>query len=356
MAPPNSAFRMARVETAVALGLLCGIGTTIAAVDVAARNKPLALWMYREREELDRRSCNHYVHKGFYDSVIDQMLLDELPAADYSQGGVCLIGNSSFATATKLWALPPEQKTLIHNFAQPGACHTMQFANLRNLVEHEGLLRAGADKTLVIFGASYHSAACIGGPQDPFVVGLERHGFFVYDPAGEIRPVPVHPILRWIETERARMPGFLTMCCEFARVHLQQGLGLDPAPRRIHHPEQYNRFWQKLLGDNWEQRFSDQVAEFGRMCDYVRDHGAHLAVVILPLASWDDNLPFEQAYNSEITELCHARGVPLYDWSQMLDDEEFGDASHVNFMGMEKLHAALLEMALTHLRETGALP
>jgi hypothetical protein len=45
----------------------------------------------------------------------------------------------------------------------------------------------------------------------------------------------------------------------------------------------------------------------------------------------------------------------LHDWTKLLDDEEFGDSSHNNVQGAEKLHQAFLDLALPHLRATGAL-
>jgi hypothetical protein len=343
-------------QRAIALWLFCLVAVTVALIDFGARNEQLALWMDREREARVRQARSTFVHKGFYDTVMDQMLLDDVPNADFSKGGVCLIGSSTVVVATRLWDLPVDQRRLIHNFGFPGTCHALQFHWLRYLIEHRQMLRAGGDKTLVIVGTHYGSANCKDEPRDPFPYSLRRYGLYDFDRDQGIRSVPIHPLRRSIEIEKARIPGFLAAWYHFATVHVQLILGIDPAPCRVHRPNEYNDFSRKsVMGSNWERKVDIQVAEFGRMVDYIRDRKARLVVVLLPLGSWDNQIPFEGRYNAAMTTLCRAKGVPLYDWSRMLDDEDFGDASHVNLLGTDKLHPALLDIGLRHLRAVGAI-
>jgi len=92
----------------------------------------------------------------FLDSE-DRLLHEELPSADFSRGGVYFLGASSVTWALKLWDLPLECRPLIRNFSMIGTNHADQYDLVRFLVEQKGLLEAGGEKTLMIFGVSYHS-------------------------------------------------------------------------------------------------------------------------------------------------------------------------------------------------------
>jgi hypothetical protein len=146
------------------------------------------------------------------------------------------------------------------------------------------------------------------------------------------------------------------MCRAFAIEHLERAVGIDPAPVRRLDPQKYNAFWRRIMGDQWESGLDSQLVEFARMIDFLRDHGVHVGVVLFPLPSWEDNLPFEARYNLEMTALCRLKDVALYDWSRKLADDDFGDDVHVNASGAEKTHRALLDLAAPHLRRIGELP
>src|SRR5262245_58109762 len=98
----------ARTESLTAIFLLVVVSTVIAGVDLASRSKDLALSVDHEREGRIRAARTRYLHKGFYETMGDQSLLEEMPRADYSRGSVCLIGGSTLAVATRVWDLPPE--------------------------------------------------------------------------------------------------------------------------------------------------------------------------------------------------------------------------------------------------------
>jgi hypothetical protein len=110
------------------------------------------------------------------------------------------------------------------------------------------------------------------------------------------------------------------------------------------------------MGDNWEADMDGQLREFGQMVDYLAERQVKIAVVLMPMGSWDQNLPYQARYNAAMTALCREKNVPLYDWAALLDDEEFGDQAHANYLGAEKLTQRLAELALEHLVETGTLP
>jgi len=340
-----SSTRMSpRRRSAFAVCLLGVVVATTAIIDTGARNKGLALWMDREREARVRDERRVFTHKGFYDSSMDQMLLDELPNADYSRGSVCLIGSSNIMSSTRLWELPDEQRALIHNYGLPGTCHALHFHLLRFLIEQQQLLRAGGDKTLVIFGITYSNIHCTDGYL------LNRSGLYTFDKAEGIRAAPVHPLKRWLITEKSRIPGFLFACREFAVAGAAKLAGLPLGSRRVHDRDDLNKFWREYVGVDWEQSLQTQIAVFERTLEYLKARHVRIAVILLPCPSWDGELPFRAHYNPEVARVCSASGVPLHDLSRMLDDEEFGDGSHVNLYGMDRLNSAILDIAMPHLR------
>ncbi len=347
----------ARAQTLAATVVLCTMGVTFAVLDAAARNQSLAGWIDRQSQETRRATKGIFSYTGYFVDFEDRLLLDELPAADYSRGGVYLIGSSNLKWATMFWELPPPQQALIHNYAL-GACgHTQQFQFLRYLIERQNLLQAGGEKTLVIFGVSYHNIAHQHDPDGFFVNLWKRHGFYTCSPTEGIAPLPVSALRRFFHVERVRIAGFLAKLrpCIFGEVR-RLWREDSPAPPRVHNPKEYNDLRRKVLGADWKVKLADQTAEFARMIDYLRARDVRVAVVLLPQGSWEANLPFERTYNEEISRICRTKALPLFDWSHMLDDDDFADSNHPNLFGMEKLQKAFLGIALPHLRRTHALP
>lgn len=107
----------ARAQTLAATVVLCTMGVTFAVLDAAARNQSLAGWIDRQSQETRRATKGIFSYTGYFVDFEDRLLLDELPAADYSRGGVYLIGSSNLKWATMFWELPPPQQALIHNYA-----------------------------------------------------------------------------------------------------------------------------------------------------------------------------------------------------------------------------------------------
>ncbi|MGB2609784.1 MAG: hypothetical protein WBC80_12470, partial [Isosphaeraceae bacterium] len=72
--------------------------------------------------------------------------------------------------------------------------------------------------------------------------------------------------------------------------------------------------------------------------------------------SWEKNLPFEPAYIRQMSKVCESAGVTIYDFSRLVDDDDFADSVHLSPIGMEKFQLAVMGVCLDHLRSTGALP
>ena len=347
----------ARTQFLAVLILLSFIGVTFSALDMVAKNESVSNWIDHKEQEILKKTKGYFSYTGNFVDFEDRLLLDELPNADYSRGGVFLIGSSNLKWATMFWNLPAEQRALIHNYAIGGSGHTQQYHFLRYLIEQRNLLRAGGDKTLVVFGVSYHNVGHRFGPDSFFVNLWQRHGFYTCSPTEGITPVLVNTIYRLFHIERVRIAGFISRLLPCIRREVRRLWWQDaPISPRVHNPGKYNELRREFMGPDWKVRLVDQTAEFARTIDYLRAREVRVAVVLLPQGSWEDNLPFERSYNDEIVKICSTEGVPLFDWSGILKDDDFADSNHPNLTGMEKLQSAFLNIARPHLRRTHALP
>src|SRR5580704_10071307 len=161
------------------LALLVVISGSATALDFAARNPAWQRWFAQREEEFCRRTGSEFMDAGYFIDPEDRLLNEELPAADYSQGGVYLFGSSNTRVATKFWELPAPERRLIHNYAISKGAHQHQEQWLHYLIDDAHLLKAGGDKTLVVFALSYHDSHFDGDGFFALVWG--RHGLYHYD-------------------------------------------------------------------------------------------------------------------------------------------------------------------------------
>src|SRR5580692_10676704 len=118
-------------QSMVALMLLITMAMTALGLDLFAHNARLASWLAHENEEYCRKTRTTFWNDGYFDDIEDRLLNEELPTADYSNGGVYLMGASNLRAATKFWELPEEQRSLIHNYAISRSSHSDVFQMLR---------------------------------------------------------------------------------------------------------------------------------------------------------------------------------------------------------------------------------
>jgi hypothetical protein len=350
-------LRGARCQSGTAALLLLVIAATATGLDLLARDERLFDWVDSFQKERFRNELRTYRYTHYFIDAGDRLLLDELPVADYSRGGVYFIGASNLMVASEFRELPSDQAQLIHNYGIASSTHATQFQLVRFLIEANGLLQAGPQKTFIVFGVSFHSAGSLYGP-DAYVPNLLiRHGLYCYDEAHNMQIAGPTGTRRWLRIEKVRIAGFIRTCGqELTEAFAKHVLRIE-SKRRVHNPVKYNTHVRDLImGPEWEDLMRTEVSQFGRALDYLRDRHVRVAVVLLPLGSWDDNLPFRSRYNAAMAEVCGARHVSLYDWSGILDDEKFGDYGHLNPEGTSEMTRRFLDIALPFLRETGALP
>ena len=289
----------------------------------------------------------------FLDSE-DRLLHEELPSADFSRGGVYFLGASSVTWALKLWDLPLECRPLIRNFSMIGTNHADQYDLVRFLVEQKGLLEAGGEKTLMIFGVSYHSTHNArvkeSGPGEGFVRLWTRHGCYTVEPDGSIHVSGLSGPARTIVLERTKITGLMKELVNIAYTPFKR--------TRVQSPQFYNQAWTQVMEANydWNDKIQVDVAAFARMVDYLRSRNAKVVVLRMPQGSWEKNVPFDSAYIQQMGKVCDSAGVKMYNFSRLVDDDDFADSVHLSPSGVEKFQRAVMGICLDHLRSTGALP
>ena len=350
-ATPDTLQAAGHQQLLAAVQLALVVVATALVLHGLVESRALADWAQRAEERILRVSRQKYTDDNYYIDFEDRLVNQELPAADYSRGGVYLFGTSNLKWATRFWELPPKERALIHNYGMGSCNHGYQFQFLRYLVEHAGLLSAGGEKTMVIFGLSYHCAGTVCDPAGFFPNVWTRHGLFTYSEADGITPRKVNPLWRYVHFQRIRIAG----CFRTIASILAHQLGWHAAPRK-QDPALYNRERQEWMGPDWRAKIDSQLAQFRATLDYLQARRVRIAVVFLPQGSWEKNLPYEAAYEQAVTRICQEKSVPVDRWPNLVTDDDFADSNHFNPYGVDKLQPAFLNLALPFLHSTGALP
>src|SRR4026209_278902 len=111
--------------------VLSALAAPLLVAQVAVRNDQLLL---RLRAAEWKRTNGMYRDSRFYQDPETRLLHDVLPRADYSRGGVHVIGSSVMQTSIALWHLPSLDQQLVHNYSISGATYTQQFHFIRYLI------------------------------------------------------------------------------------------------------------------------------------------------------------------------------------------------------------------------------
>ncbi len=319
-----------------------------------AHSEPLKDWMRRVSWEQSRskKLLPMYCYNGHFVDYEDRLLHEELPSADVSRGGVYFFGASTIKWALKPWELPVEVRPLIHNFGCGGCKHSDQADFIRFLVQEEELLKAGPEKTLIVFGTNYRTirqGRLPGeGPGRYFRELWTRHGAYTIESDGTIRRTHSNPLLKEFILEPSRATGFLRESVNLVYVPFKS--------TRVQTPKEYNDKWVKLLGSDWNEIMDSELGYLKSALEDLKERNVNVAVMLMPMGSWDSDLPYQAAYFDKMSTICHALGVKIFDYSKLLDDEDFADSDHLNPNGIEKFQQTVMGLCLDHLRSSGLLP
>ena len=349
---PIGAGRVVAITAAVLLGAM---GVSAGGLDLLARNHWLESCAERAHERYCRVRNVTFGNRGYFIDIDDRFLYEELPAVDYSRGGVYFFGSSALRASTEFWKLPPEQRVLIHDFSISHSSFDQKFRFLRYLVEQEGMLRAGGEKNQVIFGVGY-AEIFFGYERNDFFTALwGRHGIYQYSANEGITPVAVNPLWRFSHFERMRIAGCFGAVAESVEEQCQIWRGVPPA-RRDDLVQSADELAQRRMSMDWQARMREQLQQLDGMIGYLQDRGVHVGVVMLPVGSWEANWPFARTFRGGLSEICAAKRISFYDWSGKLADSDIADCfGHDAIAGTDKASPALVGLALPFLRSTGAL-
>jgi hypothetical protein len=338
--------RYLAIASLALLGVL--VGTSLV-TDLMARNRDLEQTLTAKSTEFAKKNGTLFSNTGNFIDFEDRVLLDELPQADYSRGGVYFFGTSNMKWAFTTWDLPAEQKRFIGNYGIGASSHTTQLRLIQYLIEHHGFLTAGKHD-LVILGASFHL-----GHRDPstgyFASLLRRHGLYTVMPDDRIAPAPMSAMERWSRIEKARSGGFIWNIGRLAKGWIRALAGLSRQP--THDGAKYRQDWREFMGGHWQQDMDVEVEQLKKTILLLRSYHAQVKVVLLPQGTWMDPLSFKGRYERLVRAVCQSTSTPLIDMSRTMPDEDFVDSNHLTVEGQEKFRNLIMPEILRHLQNAG---
>ena len=336
-----------RYQAVTSLGLLALLVGVCLVTDLLARNRGLENLLTALSREFSEKTGTIFLNAGNFIDFEDRVLLDEIPQADYSGGGVYFFGSSNMKWAFTTWDLPVEEKRLIGNYGIGAASHTDQLRLIQHLINQRGFLAAGK-RDLVILGVTFQV-----GRQDSstgyFASLFRRHGLYTITPDGQIDPVPMSAVERWLRIEKARSGGFIWNLGRVIKGWVTTLAGSRrPQPRGIASPDNYLGF---MGGAQWQQNMDAELERLRETIDLLRSHQVQVKVMLLPEATWDNELPYKPLYETKIRALSQATSTPLIDLSHAMPDTAFADSSHLTVDGQTKFRDLIMREISGHLQK-----
>lgn len=350
-----------RVQPLRSMLLLGVVAATYLLVAALSRNHSILAWLeYQELANWKRVDGLYSYHTGYIDAG-DRLLLEEIPSADYSHGGVYFIGSSTTLHSIMPWELPRVERAYVKNYAVQSANYKEQFQWVRYLVEQEHWLGAGPGRNLVVLGLAYMDARLkLPGTRDwDYVPELfKRHGLYQYDLEAGIRRLPLSAIERAWKLQQMRSYDFLkSMWTDLTKARDTRPRRQAAAEEEAKEIDQTLAFMENMFGrEQWRYAIDSQSEYLGQMIDYLKAHGAKVTAVLLPLETWTNRQPYAEAFRQRVERICSARGVPLFDLSREVPDSEFFDKSHLSYRGQAHIQPFLAAIARKSLVETGVVP
>jgi len=344
-------LRARRAQSGTSMLLLALLVVTCLGTDLLARNRGLErLFTVKSRELADK---NHTVfsYTGNFIDFEERLVLDEIPRADFSKGGVYFFGTSNVKWAFQTWDLPADQRQHIGNYGIGASNHKDQLEFIRYLTGQRGFLTAG-DRDLVVLGVSFHLAHEDGPLGGYWASLLRRRGLYTVAGDGRIAPVPMNMILRWLRVEQARCAGFIWNFGRLAQAWLTAFRGSRHPV--AHDGEKYRQGWRAFMGDHWQQNLDVAVNSLRATISLVKSHHAGVKVMLLPQGTWMDPLPFKSQYEAKVRAVCAETDTPLIDLSRAIGDEDFVDSNHLTVEGQERFRALLMDKVPAQLRAASA--
>jgi len=332
----------ARAQIGLSLLMLAALCGAFALVAMIARATPVfANHVAHEVERLERYNGAYYYDEAYTEEG-DYVLLGQLLEADYSQGGVYLIGTSEFNAAFMPWALSAAERRYVHNYSIGDMRHCEVGHFIRMLVEENGLLEAGGERTTVVLALTFQLTRRHGGER--YVHDLfGRHGLYSYDLEAGIHRLEMPAWRRALIVERDRANRFL-------RISIL-------SPSRVRTDEDSDEFklthMRGVMAGDWQGAMREEVGHLAEQIDYLQRLGVTVVGVFPPSGTWQDTLPYEAAYHEMVEPVLAARGVETVDLRDLVADEHFIDAIHTRYSGRVQTHRALMQVVRRALDRMG---
>ena len=340
-------FVARRYQAITSLALLMVLVGTSVVTDLLARNRGLEKSLTAIASEFAKKTNTVFSNTGNFIDFEDRILLDEIPRADYSRGGVYFFGTSPMKWAFTTWDLPPEQKQFIGNYGIGATSHTDQLRLIQYLIEQRGFLTAGK-QDLVILGVGFQLAR--GKISTDYFESLfRRHGLYTITADERIVPVPMSAVESWLRIEKARSGGFIWNLGRVVKGWVSTLAGVhNPPPRGIGSFDHYLGF---MGGAQWQENMDLELERLRQTIFLLRSHQARVKIMLLPEATWNSVLPYKPRYEAKVRALCQETATPLIDLSQAMPDEAFVDGNHLTVDGQEKFRGLIMGEISEHLEK-----
>ena len=341
---------MRRFQLLVGVVLLATIALTCAFIDLLSRSSRVR--EFTERGELTRfkGGVGLFKNEGGFIEFEDRVLLDEVPNANFSRGGIFFFGTSTMKWGLKTWELAPPERELVHNFAIGASNHRLVEQFIRYLVEYQGLLQAGGDNVQVVLGCFWSMGKEWGDGYFSKLWG--RYDLFQFDDRNGIRPADVGTVRHAWRMEEARLAGFVSQNTWRAARYVASSAGVRmqvDRDREIGEGEIRRRAIESATVPNWEKGLKVQLAELRATVNYLQERGVTVTIVLLPTRTDYDVLPLPREYSAGVRTIATESRVQFVDFSRLLRNDEFVDTNHATYAGLEKLHGALMSLVRPHL-------
>lgn len=306
-----------------------------------------------ERGELKRFKDGRglFMNRGAFIEFEDRLLLDEIPNADFSRGGVFFFGTSTMKWGMKTWELEPDSRALVHNYGIGATNHRFVSQFVRHMVEQEGMLRAGGENVHVILTCFWTMSNQWGGNKGFFARLWGRYGLFSYDQDKGIQVSDLGTVRRKMKFERARLASSIMVNTRRMVREIAIGAGMQTKgdwKGRNMSSEDRRQLLEFAKAPNWEQDLAREMAALRDLIQYLRDKRVAVTVVLLPTTSIYDDSPLPQQYQSMLRTVAEDNKVPYVDLSKLLGENEYADFHHANYRGLGKVHSALMSLARRH--------
>ena len=333
-------------QLALSLMILAAICATIVLIDILANKLPVIQNHVASELEKQRATNGRFMYDAGYQDDGDYVLIGQILNDDFSRGGVYFVGASEMKITLMPWLMTPEERRLIHNYSLGDLRHVETLNYIRMLVEEDGLLKAGGDKTTIFLGLSYQMTRKkdLARPPDRYVKELfERHGYYTYDQENGIHRVKMSSPERFVRIERDKISRFLTDV-------------FFPASRVDSEPQidkwKREHLLNVMRGD-WRPAMVREVGELGKTIDYLQARSVTVCLIYPPNGSWQKTLPYDAAYRAMVANMLASRHVTVIDQGTLLEDADFADASHALYAGQVEAAPGLSSAGPSRPRNNG---